>query len=363
MAQCYWSLFENSMDAVFLAEADGRVLAANPAAERMFGYTEHEIIQLGQTGLVDGSDPGLALALAEWEHAGHFRGELKMRRKGGGMFPAEICLGVFNQADGRRVLSMCVRDVTDRILAEEELLAAKAAADHANAAKSRFLAAASHDLRQPMQALRLYVDLLREQAPDVKVQTLSDLMDKALRGAEELLHSLLDISKLEAGLVKVERQSISVAKVLNDLAAQYADMGAWKGVRLKSVPSSAVVDTDPVLLARVLRNLLDNAIKHAKGGRVLLGCRRIKEGVRIEVWDTGLGIPPDQLLVIFEDFYQVGNPNRDPRNGFGIGLGVARRTAEMLGHKITVRSWPGKGSVFAVQVPFAGLSHHPGPDE
>ncbi len=172
----------------------------------------------------------------------------------------------------------------------------------------------------------------------------------ALAVGENLLNALLDVSKLEAGMVVMQRRSIAFSEIAAQLVNQYDGPARVKGLKLTVVGSSAAIDSDPVLLSRLLRNLLDNAIKYTDRGRILVGCRRIKDGLRIEIWDTGIGIAPDQYDRIFEDFYQVGNDNRDQNLGLGIGLAVVRRTAALLGHQVTVRSCPGRGSVFTLDV-------------
>lgn len=229
-----------------------------------------------------------------------------------------------------------------------ELKAATAAAEAANAAKSHFLAAASHDLRQPLQALRLFIDILTEELDDRRHQQVAQHASTALAAGEQLLRALLDVSKLDAGTVAVDRRRFAFSEIIPELSAQCDALACQKGLKLTVVSSSAIIDSDPVLLCRLLRNLLDNAIKYTDQGRVLLGCRRLKDGVRIEIWDTGPGITADQQQRIFDDFYQIGNAARDQREGLGIGLAVVRRTAALLGHRITVRSWPGHGSVFAI---------------
>ena len=240
------------------------------------------------------------------------------------------------------------RDITERKEHEEALMAARRQAECANLAKSHFLAAASHDLRQPFQALRLYLDFLGEQLVDSPKLGVVDKASAALAAGETLLHALLDVSKLDAGMVDVRHQQVAFAELAAELAASCRDLARNKGLEFTVVHSSATVDSDPVLLSRLMRNLVDNAIKYTERGRILLGCRRLKDGIRIEVWDTGLGIPGELHDRIFDDFYQVGNPGRDQARGLGIGLAVVRRTADLLGHRVTVRSWPGRGSVFAI---------------
>lgn len=253
-------------------------------------------------------------------------------------------------------------DITGRKEHEQALMAAQRDADRANLAKSHFLAAASHDLRQPFQALRLYLDILGERLAASPHLAVVGKASAALAAGENLLHALLDVSKLDAGVVAVQRRAVAFADLAAGVAAPCGDLARSKGLEFTVVPSSAAIDSDPVLLSRLLRNLVDNAIKYTERGRILLGCRRLKDCVRIEVWDTGLGIPDELQERIFDDFYQVGNPGRDQVNGLGIGLAVVRRTAVLLGHGVTVRSWPGRGSVFAITATSSSsCAPHPSP--
>ncbi|MBX9635408.1 MAG: MASE1 domain-containing protein [Magnetospirillum sp.] len=240
-------------------------------------------------------------------------------------------------------------------LALHDSQSAQDKAEQANAAKSHFLAAASHDLRQPFQALRLFIDILDQGITKPTLRKVVEAANTALSGGETLLTALLDLSRLDAGAVKVEAKIFPLSPLLTQLGEECAEAARQKNIALIVVGSSLTADSDPVLLSRLLRNLLHNAVKYTEQGRILLGCRRGKDFVRIEVWDTGIGIPPEQQSRIFDDFYQIGNTGRDHAKGLGIGLAVVRRTARHLGHQISMRSVPGRGSVFAVTIPH----HHP----
>ncbi|WP_051340979.1 ATP-binding response regulator [Azospirillum halopraeferens] len=242
--------------------------------------------------------------------------------------------------------------------AERERLLAREAdrrreAEQANAAKSRFLAAASHDLRQPFQATRLYHHLLADHLADAKGRDLHERLGTALTSGETLLNALLDVSTLEAGTVRPVRSPFPVQDLLDAKLAEVQEAAAAKGVRVTCRPCPAIVDSDPMLLGRILGNLLGNAVRYTTAGRILVAGRRRGGALRIEVWDTGVGIPADKLECVFEDFVQIANPQRDHRHGLGLGLAVVRRTAALLGHPVTVCSRPGRGSCFAVTVPFA----------
>lgn len=244
------------------------------------------------------------------------------------------------------------RDVTSRWLAQEEIVRAKEEAELANQAKSRFLASASHDLRQPLQALNLFVSSLVDLENDPEKRTILDKTQMSLDALASLLNALLDISRLDAGSIVPEKVNFSFHHLAR-LAQEFAPVAASQGLSLKVVPSSVALYSDPVLLETIVRNLLGNALKYTDRGRVLMGCRRLKESIRIEVWDTGQGIAPDQMELIFEEFYQIGNEARDREKGLGLGLSIVNRTAHLLGHQVSARSEFGRGSVFTVEVPLA----------
>jgi len=254
------------------------------------------------------------------------------------------------------------RDAEARLSAEardalSERERALALAERANRAKSTFLASASHDLRQPIQGLRLFLDVLAGRLTDHTDRKVLGNAVTALEGAEGLLSTLLDVSTLEAGIIPVKVRPVALGEVMSELATEFSGQAAAHGLDFVVVPSRLWVRTDPVLLARMLRNLLTNALRYTPTGRVLLGCRRRGRQVSVEVWDTGQGIPEDQLDAVFEDFVQVGNPERDRAKGLGLGLAVVRRMAALLGHAVAVRSRLGRGTMFSVQLPL--VSPHP----
>ncbi len=245
-------------------------------------------------------------------------------------------------------------DITEGSQIRQALADAHAEAERANQAKTRFLAAASHDLRQPFQAMSLFHHILMEKLTEPKQVEVASKLGEALGAGNALLNALLDTSALEAGNVKPRPGVFPFQEVAGRLAIEIADQAAGKGLTLRTVATSAFVRSDPVLLERILRNLLVNALRYTERGRILLGCRRRGGDLVIEVWDTGPGIPPDQQPRIFEDFYRCGNDQRDSARGLGLGLSIVRRTAQILDHRIAVRSTVGKGTVFAVTVPMAG---------
>jgi two-component system CheB/CheR fusion protein len=244
-------------------------------------------------------------------------------------------------------------DITERRSAAEALAAAKRQADQASTAKSRFLAAASHDLRQPLQTLSLLQGLLANKVTGEKQQKLVSRMEDALGAMTDMLNTLLDINQIEVGAVKVGVAEFPVNVLFDRLRDELTVHAQATGLELKVLPCRLSIRSDPRLLEQVVRNLLSNALKYTQRGRVLVGCRRRPGHLRIEIWDTGLGIAESELKAIFEEYHQVDNPARERSRGLGLGLSIVKSLCDLLGHPIRVRSLPGKGSVFSIEVPLA----------
>jgi len=245
-------------------------------------------------------------------------------------------------------------DITESTQIKEALAEAHAEAERANQAKTRFLAAASHDLRQPFQAMSLFHHILVSRLQEPKQVEIARKLGEALTAGNALLNALLDASALEAGNVKPRVVEFPFQEVAERLATEIADQAAGRGLEFRMVATSALVRSDPVLLERILRNLLVNALRYTQAGRILLGCRRRGGRLSVEVWDTGPGIAEDQLARIFEEFYRCGTEQQDGARGLGLGLSTVRRMAQMLDHPVTVRSHVGRGTVFAVAIPIIG---------
>jgi two-component system CheB/CheR fusion protein len=248
------------------------------------------------------------------------------------------------------------QDVTERRRIADALSAAKRQAELASTAKSRFLAAASHDLRQPLQTLALLHGLLAKKVTGEKEQKLVGRIDEALGAMTSMLNTLLDINQIEAGVVKVDALDFPVNEILDRLRSELTLTAQAAGLALHVAPCRLSIRSDPHLLEQIIRNLLSNALKYTRRGRVAIGCRRIPGRLRIEIWDTGLGIPESELGAIFEEYHQVDNPARQRSRGLGLGLSIVKSLGELLGHPIRVRSRPGKGSVFSIEVPLARAS-------
>jgi signal transduction histidine kinase/ActR/RegA family two-component response regulator len=226
-------------------------------------------------------------------------------------------------------------------------------AESANLAKSKFLAAASHDLRQPVHALGLFVGALRGLALPPAAQPLIDQIEASINALDGLFGALLDISRLDAGVVAVQRRPFAIRATLDRVCGEYAHEAEAKGVRLTWRDCAAIVDSDPVLVERILRNLVSNAVRYTDRGRILVGCRRCGPAIATQVWDTGVGIAVAQQPHVFQEYYQVGNPERDRAKGLGLGLAIVRRLAELLGCELKLRSEPGRGSCFEFTLPLA----------
>lgn len=270
---------------------------------------------------------------------------------------------------GKRIEGVVITfaDITHQKQAADALEQAKALADAANAAKSRFLAAASHDLRQPLQTLMLLQELLTKTAVGEKAKKLVGRLGETVDGMAVMLNALLDINQIEAGTVRAEFETFRIDAVLDRVKSELGYQAEAQRIALHMVPCSVSVRSDPRLLEQMVRNLLSNALKYTKRGRVLLGCRRRQGKLSIQIWDTGVGIPEDRLEDIFQEYHQLGNAAQDRALGMGLGLSIVRRLGVLLGHAVTVRSDLGKGSVFTIDVDQAAaetqlpIERHPGP--
>ncbi|WP_353226538.1 chemotaxis protein CheB [Novosphingobium sp.] len=242
-------------------------------------------------------------------------------------------------------------DITERKRTTVALENAKLESERANAAKSRFLAAASHDLRQPLQVLTLLKDRIALVVTEDRAQNLFARFDQTLHALSTMLDTLLNINQIEAGAVHPRRAVFAIAQMLDRLRQEFTPLAQERGLTLDILPCPALVETDPQLLEQMLRNLLNNAVKYTQAGRIMLACRHRGTNLRIKVYDTGIGIAEGQLHAIFEEFHQVENPERDRSRGLGLGLAIVHRLGRLLGHAVTVTSVPGKGSTFAITVP------------
>jgi len=331
------------------------IVYGNPALERLLGMPIATLKGRGALWALERAvtDPAALEPLRDAVAIGR-DARIEFDRPGSQPGCLELRASPVRDDDGRLVsLIAIVRDISEHKRAQADLAEARREADRANVAKSKFLAAASHDLRQPVQSLMLLMEVLANRATDAGSRNVLGTMDRALGALKMLLDGLLDVSRLEAGAVVAEPKDFPVAELLERVSANSRPVAIRKGLLFHIVPSGAHVRSDPMLLGRILQNLAENALRYTETGRILIGCRRRGSVLRIEVWDTGIGIPQDQQEEIFQEFVQVGNASRNRDQGLGLGLAVVRRLSAMLGHRIELRSIPGHGSVFAVEVPLA----------
>jgi signal transduction histidine kinase len=252
-----------------------------------------------------------------------------------------------------------VQEIAEQREAEQALLEAKAQAEHANESKTNFLASVSHDLRQPLHAARLFLGEVGEIVPAGRAGALMTRVESALDTMDDMLESLLDMSRLDSGAWRVDPESVPLGPLLARLVAETQAEAAEAGLRLRYVESSASVRTDRRLLERILRNLIGNAVRYTERGGVLIGCRPRGNGVRIDVVDSGVGIPRTKWQVIFQEFHQLGVPNRQSGKGLGLGLAIVDRAARLLGATVDLQSEPGRGSRFSITLPHAVFSGAP----
>lgn len=217
--------------------------------------------------------------------------------------------------------------------------------------KTRFLAAASHDLRQPVHAMGLFLESLQNRYRELRDSKLFTQVEQSILTLRRMLDAMLDISRLDADMVEIRRQNFRLDKLLNHLHNEYAPLATRKGLRFRYVASRQVVNSDPVLLERILRNFLSNAIKYTHHGRILLGCRRRGEQMLIQICDSGFGIPASRLDEVFFEFTRLHNAENHSEQGLGLGLSIIKRLAHLLEHEITVHSEEGRGSIFSIAVP------------
>ncbi|WP_460150755.1 PAS domain-containing hybrid sensor histidine kinase/response regulator [Pseudomonas sp. S3_A03] len=245
-----------------------------------------------------------------------------------------------------------LKEIDERRRMESRLREAKLEAEQANLSKTKFLAAVSHDLLQPLNAARLFTSALLERPSEKLVRNVSN----SLEDVENLLGTLVDISKLDAGVIKADIAPFALSELLDNLAVEYTELARSEGLELHFIGCSALVRSDIQLLARILRNLLSNAIRYTYQGRIVLGCRRQHQRLSIQVWDSGMGIAEERLEEIFQEFKRGDVQRPDQDRGLGLGLAIVEKIAGILGHRITVKSWPGKGSMFAMEVPLSATA-------
>ncbi|HET9475313.1 MAG TPA: hybrid sensor histidine kinase/response regulator [Steroidobacteraceae bacterium] len=352
------SVLDSAPDAMIVIDSAGTILFANRQVTALFGYGGDEVVGFSVELLLPERFRARHTAHRD-RYARNVRVrpmgmglDLFGRRKDGSEFPVEISLSPIRQGD-EDIVAAAIRDVTERRQVEQAVRDARREAEHATLAKSRFLATASHDLRQPLQTLGLLNGALRRMTRDAECLEVLDQQEQAVDAMSRLLNALLDISKLESGVIKLDLTDFDLAPLLEQLRRDFSGLAATKGLRLAFDTPPVHVHSDPALVSQVLRNLMSNAIKYTHSGSVELRCANRGDRLRIEVRDTGVGIAPENVGLIFEEFYQVGVSPNSSRDGYGLGLSIVNRIARLLEIRIQVSSEVGKGSTFAFELPTA----------
>ena len=394
------STLENVSQGISVVDAEMRVVAWNRRYLELFGYPDGMVyVGVPVTDLIRWNaehgecGPGEVAAHVA-KRLGHLRAgtphvfqrvradgsTIEMRGRalpGGGYVTTYTDVTAYKRAEQALIeANETLEQRVDQRTAElSEALAATAqaqrTAEAANASKTRFLAAASHDLLQPLNAARLFTSALRQQsALDAESRQLAERIDTAFRAAEDLLDALLDTSRLDTGSTQPEIGDFALAELFDSLQSQFAVLAEQRGLRLRVAPTGLAVRSDPQLLRRVLQNFLSNALRYTRHGSVLLGARRAGDEVRIEVWDTGPGIAAEQRARVFGEFQRLEQPSPWGEKGLGLGLSICDRIAAMLDHRLALHSRPGHGSCFAIVVPRAAAApprrqavHRGGSDE
>lgn len=268
----------------------------------------------------------------------------------GGLWFLRHILPYRTDADGVEGVVLTFTDITEKKNSRKALELAKRDAEQANLAKSRFLSAASHDLRQPLQSLALLTGLLAKATDGARAQSLIGRLDQTLVTMSGMLNTMLDINQIEAGVVRAEPVDFVIGDLIERVRGEFAMQAQAQKLELRAVHSSRVIHSDPTMIEQMLRNLISNALKYTKRGKILLGCRQHGNIVRIEVWDTGVGIAATELDAIFDEYHQIDNAARERSLGLGLGLSIVQRLGDLLGHRVGVRSLPSRGSVFSIDV-------------
>jgi PAS domain S-box-containing protein len=361
----YKLLVEESPLGIIITQA-GLSKYVNPALLDMIGYPDSEILERSFFPFIHEGDQPWVREL----HLRRMKGEpvdanyvVRMVRKDGQVRHWQMKTNNI-EWNGMPAALGIVSDISDRIRMETDLREARDAAETASLTKSRFLAAASHDLRQPMQAISLFTEALVRTDLNAEQKRISDYLAESTQSLGDLLNTLLDISRLDAGVVKAHPDAIAAETLVSKIDAEFSPMAAAKGLRFKlSFPlKEMALMTDGRLFMSLLGNLIGNAIKYTTRGGILVAIRRRGDQALIQVWDTGIGIDREHLDSIYEEYFQIGNPERDRKKGLGLGLAVVRRVAKLLETEVVCRSRPGRGSVFEFLLPLADPAAKDMPD-
>lgn len=350
-------LLQFSPDALLVVDVRGIIRFSNETSRTLLGFTPEQLlgkpIQLlipERFHMRHGAHVTSYLRQPANREMGARISDLFARRADGSEFPAGIRLSPFED-DGQRFVAAAIRDMTERRSISDALDVARKEAERANRAKSRFLATASHDLRQPLQAVRLLnasMQKLVEQAPNLR-----DLLrhqQVAIDSATHLLNALLDISRLESGTVDLQLIPISLADTFDELAQEFEPATAAKKLQLEFANTSVVISTDATLFTQLLQNLIGNAVKYTEQGYVRISQELELDALLLRIEDSGVGIPKDKLDRIFDEYYQIG-PQGTKRLGVGLGLAIVREVCRLLGYSVAVSSIVGGGTCITIRIP------------
>jgi PAS domain S-box-containing protein len=357
----YRLVLENSMDAILLTSPDGSIISANPAACAMFQRTEEEIRQLGSQGLVNINDSRLPVLIDERNRTGKAKGELLMLRNDGTKFPVEVSTSVFTDQSEKVWSSMIIRDVTERKRTEEQLIISKERAEESDRLKTAFLQNMSHEIRTPMNAIMGFSDLLVKNFDNkTKLQKFSDIIGQRCNDLLDIINDILDIAKIESGLLRVNQEECNLKELFAELSAFFSEYQIRLGKQdiqfslwALSNPSDNIIITDKVKLKQIFINLIGNAFKFTQVGKIEGGCK-IDENNNLlfYVSDTGIGIPTDKQEMVFDRFAQISQGTLLNVGGTGLGLSIVKGLIGLLGGQIYLKSEPGEGSLFTFTFPF-----------
>lgn len=345
-------LIETANVMVVGLDAAGRITIFNETAERISGYCRHEVLGCSWSGLAvpPEASPGVREIFDRFRQAGTLphTAEYPLLTKGG----QERVISWQNSVieEPRAAISFGI-DVTERKRMEDDVAAARLRAEDANRAKSQFLAAVSHDLRQPIHAQGLFLGALARTELSAHQRDVLANATAASKASGEMLTTLLDFSRLEAGVVAPRVQAFSLQPLLNKIEREFESLADAKGIAYRSRETDLAGRSDPLLVELILRNLVSNAIRYTGRGGVLVACRQRGTDVVLEVWDTGIGIAAESQQAVFREFLQLANPQQDSQNGLGLGLAIADGLARTLGHRLSLASVPQRGSVFRLALP------------
>ncbi|MFZ3017419.1 MAG: MASE1 domain-containing protein [Gallionella sp.] len=350
----YQTLIQQAAEALIVHDFDGRFVEVNQQACDALGYSREELLQMGLQDIVPDFD--LEAERRAWNRLEQGKPTSitsTHKRRDGSTFPVEVRFAALN-IDGERLVMGLANNISARVRAEELLLESMRRLEEKELAKTRFLAAAGHDLRQPVAAANLFVDTLKLTSPTPRQSELIEKLEQSMNNFSGLLEHLLDISRFDSGLVKPQITSFDLVDLFNRLEQSFADPARDKGLHLRFFfpkNQSLIVRTDIGLLQSVLMNLVSNAIKFTAHGGILISARPRDGKVLLQVWDTGIGIADVYQPHIFDEFYQVANPQHSREGGLGLGLSICRRAMSLLEGKIVCRSRPVHGSVFELTLP------------